>query len=260
MIRLPRWRRRRNAPVTIWTLIRYRGDHLTAKLAESPREAFRWLSAAARLGIPSAQVNLGQMYVDAIGTRRDLAKALFWFRKAADSGSLDGINMVGRAHELGWSVPIDFAEAASWYEKAALQGHAWAQFNFAEMLRQGARGGDGLALALPWYVRAARQGNPKAMNMLGQYREGGVVIRRKPYAAFRWYARAADRGCFRGHYNLARLLAASGKIDLAARHVEQSIALAPADFCAAIAEQLAHHPAPPLRKAASLAGSKACGR
>jgi len=256
LIRAFRLRRRKPAPITIWSLIRYQGDDLRAKLAESPRDAIRWLKAAARLGIPSAQINLGQMLIDGIGTRRDPAKALFWFRKAADSGSLDGMNMVGRAHELGWSVPRDLVEAARWYENAAVKGHAWARFNYAEMLRQGACGDDGLARALPWYIRAARQGNPKAMNMLGQYRESGIATREKPQAAFRWYARAAKRDCFRGHYNFARLLAASGRLDLAAHHVRQSIAIAPPDFCADIANQLANHPAPILREAAHLARAK----
>ena len=70
-------------------------------LSGDPGEAARWVHAAAHHGFRAAQVTWGQMLLDGRGTARDPAAALRWFRRAAETGSIDGINMVGRCHELG---------------------------------------------------------------------------------------------------------------------------------------------------------------
>ena len=186
---------------------------LAAKLAAGPEEAARIAYAAATGGSPVAQVVYGQMLLDGHGVERDAAAAFRWFRIAASSGDLDGINMLGRCYENGWGVAPDREQATEWFRRAAAKSHAWAQFNLGMMLmHDGATPGEA-ATALTLFVRAARQGNAKAMNMIGRFRECGWTVRIDMASAQRWYRRAATGGCFRGAAHLARMLCEQGRVD-----------------------------------------------
>lgn len=204
----------------------------------------------ARQGSALAQFLLGHMYLSGQGKPQDRAAAYQWFMRAASAGRADAINMVGRCHECGWGVAINRAEAAHWYRLAIEQSHAWSMFNLASLMLQGegvARNIDG---ALTLFVRSARLGNIKAMNMIGQYCEDGWRGRVRLRSAARWYRRAAEGGCFRGQYNLARLLARAGQTAMAAQWLRLSFAAAPAQFCREVGEMLANHADAHLRAVA----------
>ncbi len=49
----------------------------------------------------------GQMLLDGHGVERDLQAAFRWFGIAAKADDVDGINMLGRCHELGWGTAIN---------------------------------------------------------------------------------------------------------------------------------------------------------
>ncbi len=220
-----------NTPLSYAELTAMSPEAMQARMAQSPVEAARITRSAALHGLPAAMVQWGQMLVDGVGTPRDATAAYRWFSIAAEAGHLDGVNMVGRCHELGWGVPVDHQEAARWYERAAGLGHDWAQFNLGELLLAGVLGVRDEKGALSLFLRSARAGNLKAMNKLGHYREDGWAgVAVKPALALRWYTRAADRGCYRAHANLARLADGRGDREEAARRYSCSIAIAPADF------------------------------
>ncbi|KWT65240.1 hypothetical protein APY04_2989 [Hyphomicrobium sulfonivorans] len=204
----------------------------------------------AQQGSPFAQFLLGHMYLSGQDKPQDYAAAYLWFSRSAASGRADALNMVGRCYECGWGVAIDRAEAAHWYRLAIEQGHAWAMFNLASLMLQGAGVTQDAEGALALFVRAARLGNIKAMNMIGQYREDGWRGRVRLRAAARWYQRAAEGGCFRGQYNLARFLARMGQTETAAQWLRVSFAAAPPQFCREVGEMLANHPDANLRDVA----------
>jgi hypothetical protein len=52
-------------------------------------KAFVLFETAAEQGFPDAQANLATCYLVGLGVSKNLSKALSWFRKAADNGSLD---------------------------------------------------------------------------------------------------------------------------------------------------------------------------
>ena len=160
-------------PIYFNRLLKLSETELAARLAAGPEAAARIAYAAATGGSPIAQVVYGQMLLDGHGVERDAAAAFRWFRIAASSGDLDGINMLGRCYENGWGVAPDREQATEWFRRAAAKSHAWAQFNLGMMLmHDGATPGEA-ATALTLFVRAARQGNAKAMNMIGRFRECG---------------------------------------------------------------------------------------
>lgn len=61
--------------------------------------AFRLMLAAAKLGNPSAQINVGNYYDDGRGVRRNRSAALYWFKRAyrrRDSTAAHNIGCVWR--------------------------------------------------------------------------------------------------------------------------------------------------------------------
>ncbi len=60
-------------------------------------------------GLPHGQLCYGRMLLEGTGVSKDPVAALMWFRRAASSGDLDAINMVGRCLDNGWGTPKTLA-------------------------------------------------------------------------------------------------------------------------------------------------------
>jgi len=59
-------------------------------ISSKPLEAIKWLLAAAKQGLPQAQMRLAEAYADRPNSSGGLARAYFWFLLAG--ASLDGIH------------------------------------------------------------------------------------------------------------------------------------------------------------------------
>ena len=57
---------------------------------------------------------------------KDAAKAVLWYRKAAEQGIAAAQFYLGDCYENGYGVPKNSAEAIVWYRKAAEKGYALA--------------------------------------------------------------------------------------------------------------------------------------
>ena len=77
----------------------------------------------AEQGYPLAECQIGYFYYDGIGVEKDLAKAVWWTRRAADHGDRDGQCNLAWFYEDGIGVERDMEQAAFWYRQAALQDH-----------------------------------------------------------------------------------------------------------------------------------------
>lgn len=128
----------------------------------SPREAERWLLAAAGKGFVTSMAALGDLYESGRLGARDLSKALQAWEAAGEAGSVDAQVAAGTAHWMGRGTPVDAAEAARWYRRAAAAGDVGAQYILATMYEQGEGVAQDLRLARYWYEAAARQGDEAA--------------------------------------------------------------------------------------------------
>ncbi len=81
--------------------------HLQRLFAESPQHAAAWVRALALEGMLQAQTCYGRMLLAGTGTAEDRTAALLWFKRAADHGDPDALNMVGRCLENGWGADVD---------------------------------------------------------------------------------------------------------------------------------------------------------
>ena len=77
----------------------------------------------AEQGYPLAECQIGYFYYDGLGVEKDLKKAVYWTRRAAEHGDRDGQYNLAWFHEEAIGANQDMEQAIFWYRKAALQGH-----------------------------------------------------------------------------------------------------------------------------------------
>ena len=121
-------------------------------------KAVEWFRIAAEQGHADAQCDLGYMYGSGRGVTQDYAEAVRWYRKAAEQGNADAQCYLGDMYKYGQGVTQDSAEAVRWYRKAAEQGDASAQYHLALRYKYGEGVPKNLSEARRWFQKAADQG------------------------------------------------------------------------------------------------------
>ena len=170
-------------------------------------EAARWWRRAADTGNASAATSLGFLYTQGHGVPQDYAEAARWYRMSATLGDDHGQFDLGNAYRNGRGVKQDQAEAAYWYRLAAGQGYAAAQFNLGIMYAAGEGVEQSRDEAVNWYRLAANQGHAAALNNLGwMYWEGEEEFR-DPVKALALLTVAAERGSEHASLNRANVAA-----------------------------------------------------
>ncbi|HTU33693.1 MAG TPA: tetratricopeptide repeat protein [Candidatus Acidoferrum sp.] len=150
------------------------------------------------------QFYLGLAYYQGIGVSgRDCARAVGWWQRAAEHGSAQAQNNLGRAHEYGEGVEVDLDKAVYWYQRATTQNHPTAQYNLGVMYELGRGVAQDFRRAAVWYRQAAEQGYaPAQYNLAGMLRSGLGVAQDLTRAAW-WYGRAAQQHHASAQFNLA---------------------------------------------------------
>lgn len=86
------------------------------------QKAFEWFQKAAEQGLPEAQDNLAQMYINGAGAEQDFQKAFEWFTKAALQGFLLAKYHLARMYYNGIGIKEDKPMALAWIAKASYEG------------------------------------------------------------------------------------------------------------------------------------------
>ena len=150
----------------------------------------------------SIQNQLGNMYRDGRYFSQDAAKAVSWYKRAAECGHADAQNKLGGMYREGRGVAQDDAQAVAWFRKAAKQGFALAQYNLGGMYREGRGVAQDDAQAVAWFRKAAKQGNAAAQNDLGWMYKEGRGVAQDDTQAVAWYRKAAEQGNAAAQNNL----------------------------------------------------------
>ncbi len=152
-------RRRVVAGAALWLLCWVGGA--VAETANAEPEGR--LQARAEAGEPWAQLNLGAAYDHGIGGYpRDPARAVAWYRRAAEAGVAQAQFNLAHCLATGHGAAPDEVEARDWMAAAARQGLADAQFLLGVMLAEGMGGAADRRAAIDWLARAAAQGHAEA--------------------------------------------------------------------------------------------------
>jgi len=159
-------------------------------VSKNEKEAVKWYRKAAEQGDEDAQkelkdldkevvekqrdaveeqYNLGEKYKFGwVGVAKDEAKAVMYYRKAAEQGHMNAQYRLGGCYDLGEGVTKNENEAIKWYCKAAKQGHVEAlksfdfdYFAIGNMKENRMKLPDTVTFAeiMKWYSKAADQGH-----------------------------------------------------------------------------------------------------
>ena len=158
------------------------------------------LDPRANTGDPIAQFCLGFMYKYGLGVAANHGKAEEWYTKAAEQGYPTAQNNLGvmyvrRYEESIGNDPKTLETAKKWFQRAAEQGYAPAQFNLCIILAEA-------DIGLEWNIKAANQGYPPAQDHLGSLYYHGNGIDKDLKESVKWYQAAAEQGYASSQTNL----------------------------------------------------------
>ncbi len=164
------------------------------------------LLARAKNGDPGAEWEVADRLADGckdhqgkIIVRRSAAKAVRWFRRAAEHGSVPAQINLGVLLGDGRGVRKNVDEALIWLKKALRAGDSGAAHNIAITYRENGN----LRAAFQWFRRAADAGDGEALVQLGIHYYWGKGCSLNPRAAVH---------CFRAATN-SKNISGSGKDD-----------------------------------------------
>lgn len=160
----------------------------------------------------NSEYNLGEMYENGEGSPHDNDKAIFWYERAVEHGSVDARIKLGGLYcklgedcENGQRAPQNNDKAIFWYEKAVEHGNAEARIKLAGLYYgRGKKSYDeqDYVNARKLYEKAASHGNSRAEFRLGDMYDTGKGVEKNPHRAFKWYEKAAKYGIKQAQYKL----------------------------------------------------------
>ena len=156
------------------------------------KEALRWYEIAANeFGNIRACNRLGLAYMEEICIEPDRDRAIYWLKKAAESGDPDGVWNLGLAYDQYFEEK-DYHEAVKWYEIAANEFANTGAYNNLGIIYMNNNGvGPNREKAIYWLEKASQAGQVYASYNLGRVYE--ELFEKKDYqkAAY-WYEIAAN--------------------------------------------------------------------
>lgn len=135
---------------------------------------FTELTQIAEAGNPEAQYHLGMLYNNGIGTEKDLAKAFYWFEKAATAGDPLGHYKVGCYYSGQGEGVVTLDETMALKHKliAAEKGYGLAQFDVALIYYHN----KDISKAISWWEKSANQDHPDSVQALFSLYYSGIDI------------------------------------------------------------------------------------
>src|SRR5689334_11143785 len=94
---------------------------------------FQDLKAKAEAGDVVSQGLLGIAFLYGSDAPKDHAAALRWLSAAVNRGAARPTLHLGRMHEEGWGVPVDYLAAKTLYQRSAARGEWLAFIHLARM-------------------------------------------------------------------------------------------------------------------------------
>lgn len=128
--------------------------------------AYRSFKPMAEQGIAEAQNNLGFLYQNGLGVKRNYATAINWYKRAADKGLPEAEHNLGMLNYWGYGVAQDFSIARRWFSKAAKQNLASSHYMLGLMFYKGEGVQISLERARDHFASAAISGDANGQYML----------------------------------------------------------------------------------------------
>ncbi len=156
-----------------------------------PRAYQEW-KAAADAGQAEAEFDVGVLYAQGLGVKRDLTAAMNWYRKAAEQGNAEAEFALGQMYSRGWGVPRDETDALRWMEMASDPVSDGPPTDWARIEGYGAQ--QDQKQAAYWYQQAAEKGHAEAQYNLGRLYASGSRRTQRPGTGAALGARGGQPG------------------------------------------------------------------
>lgn len=196
-------------------------------------EVYRERLAQAQQGSADAQFDIAAMHENGRGVGADRAKAIEWYRAAADrgharaekallrmdenqrrfekietqarTGDTEAQYSLGNMYLTATGTTMDLKLAEQWLTRAAKAGHVKAQFKLGHLYYVGLGDDSNAKAAFEWFSKAAANDYPSAQYYLGEAYATGAGIAKDHQMARSWYERARDAGFGPAHQALRQL-------------------------------------------------------
>lgn len=155
--------------------------------------------------VSTASYHIGFMYETGKGVIQNYAKAVEWYRPAAEEGLAAAQRRLGNMYLNGRGVPLDYQKGAMWLKLAAAQKLASAQCDLARLYLSGIGITKDIGEAVQLYQLSANQNYAPAQSALGRLYGLGIGVEQNYGTAYSWFLKAADQGYAEAQYNLGVL-------------------------------------------------------
>lgn len=133
-------------------------------------ESLKWISKAAKNDIPEAQYTLAMELINGGRLKKDPATALNLLEKSANKGHSQAQLELGLSYLLGDGTKKDYKKAIYWQKKSAEQGNNVALFNLGVHYLKGAGVKADGKIALSYFERSCKEGNQGGCDVISSYK------------------------------------------------------------------------------------------
>jgi hypothetical protein len=116
--------------------------------------------------------NLGEIYDDGVGVKRDYGQAVAWYRKAVAKGNRDGECNLADKYEFARGVKRNYPEARRLYFRSLQRGNSAAAYGLGLMSLEGRGTPKSQFEAVKWISLAIAEGEPRAGKDLERAKRG----------------------------------------------------------------------------------------
>jgi TPR repeat protein len=182
------------------------------------KESVVWFQRSASHNFAKAQTELGFIYANGVGVKKDYGEAAKWYRLSAEQGDAAGAYGLGVRYMVGQGVPQNNAEAQKWFEVAAANGHGDAAYDLAILYQNRAQAHWNIAdvITEAMYLKiAANQGIADGQCLLGFFYKEGSGVPLNNITAYKWMSLGIKNGSAQCEKALPLLQASMSPADIA---------------------------------------------
>jgi TPR repeat protein len=132
------------------------------KLMQANATRFEKTASEAGKGDRDSLYDIGNMYMEGVGTHIDYSKAITSFEQSAGLGHIKAAYKLGLIYHEGSGVKQNSKRAFKWFRQAASEGYPAAQYYLGKLYADGAGVRKNQAEALAWFRKAVDGGFDQA--------------------------------------------------------------------------------------------------
>ncbi|XP_010416167.1 PREDICTED: ERAD-associated E3 ubiquitin-protein ligase component HRD3A-like [Camelina sativa] len=191
----------------------YEDKNMLRKFHGEDSEDFKIVEHYAQIGYPSSMYRVGLFYYFGMrGLRRDHAKGVYWFSKAAEKGELNSMGIMGDIYSRGAGVERNYTKALQCLTLAAEQGLYSAFNGLGYLYLKGYGVAKNYTKAREYFEKAADSEDLSGMYYLGMLYLKGIGVKRDVKQATKYFLVAANAELPKAIYQMAKMLHVSARI------------------------------------------------